>query len=73
MAGKVVLSDCLAKPRLKQGVIDTIIINPIFGSGIIRRVYVDTFYPSSILREQGFKGEEVIPLYYEIITGKTGR
>jgi hypothetical protein len=73
MAGKVILSDCLAKPRFKQRMIDIIIIDPVFGSGIIRRVYVDTFYPPSILGEQGFKGKEVISLYYEITTRKTGR
>jgi hypothetical protein len=46
--------------------VDIIVINPIFISRVIRRIYVDTFYPAAVLGEQGFQGKEVIPLYDEV-------
>jgi hypothetical protein len=51
-------------------VINIIVINPILISRVIRRIYVDTFYSSAVLRKQGFKGKEVIPFYDEVVTGR---
>jgi hypothetical protein len=50
-------------------VVYIIIIDPTFIPCIVGRVYVYTFYPASILGEQGFEGQEIIAFYNEVAGG----
>jgi hypothetical protein len=67
VAGKVFFIDDLAEPFLYHRGADVVVIGPIFVSGVVRRVDVDTFYFAGVSREKRLKGLEVIAVDYEIV------
>ena len=52
------LSDPLFKLRLRE----VVVINPVFVAGVIRRINVDAFDPTSMRRQQRFKREQIVAL-----------
>jgi hypothetical protein len=74
MAGKVFpfLANHFSYPFFDFGVVHVVVINPVFIAGIVRRVYVNEFYPIFILGQEGFECQKVVPVDYEVPGGSGG-
>jgi hypothetical protein len=68
MAGQVLplFANYFSYPFFYFRVVYVIIVDPVFITSIIGRVYVNKFDPAFILGQESFEGQEVVAVDYEV-------
>jgi hypothetical protein len=62
------LADYGMEPPLHLGIVHIVVVDPSLIPCIVRRIYVDTLHPSTILGEERLQGLEIVSSYDLILT-----